>query len=190
MLGLSCLKMLRWKMSNKWQYIVIGLLVCLLIFQQQCNVKTEKVVEVKRDTITNIVRDTIFYKIPTFFVETIVDTIVVEKDGETPTILPKYQRFYSGKEYNAWVSGYRPQLDSIKIFTEKEYVTITNTIKTEVERKDFDLYLTTGFSSVDKQIVPNIGVSLVTPYRFSVGGGINLSNSKVGYEFKIGYKVF
>ena len=37
--------------------------------------------------------------------------------------LPTEQRQYSDPRYTAWVSGYRPQLDSIRIYQQTEYIT-------------------------------------------------------------------
>lgn len=39
--------------------------------------------------------------------------------------LPRMQRHYKDTTYEAWISGYRPRLDSVKIF--RKTITVTNT---------------------------------------------------------------
>ena len=39
--------------------------------------------------------------------------------------LPREQKFYKGEEYEAWVSGYRPELDSLRVFQKTTEITIT-----------------------------------------------------------------
>ena len=50
--------------------------------------------------------------------------------------LPIEQRQYSGPRYTAWVSGYRPQLDSIHIYQRTEY--ITKELKTSTKPKRWE----------------------------------------------------
>lgn len=66
----------------------------------------------RTDTMLVAVRDTLMLR----------DTLFVMVDRE--------QRHYRGDGYEAWVSGYRPQLDSVWVFPETRYIT-TETIFTE-----------------------------------------------------------
>ena len=45
--------------------------------------------------------------------------------------IPITSKHYQSKEYDAWVSGYEPSLDSIKVYKETQYITetITKTVK-------------------------------------------------------------
>lgn len=45
--------------------------------------------------------------------------------------VPITSKHYQSKEYDAWVSGYEPSLDSIKVYKETQYIseTITRTVK-------------------------------------------------------------
>lgn len=43
-------------------------------------------------------------------------------------LLPIEQRHYSGDNFDAWVSGYRPTLDSLHIYTPTTTITTTQTI--------------------------------------------------------------
>jgi len=47
------------------------------------------------------------------------DTLKIEIPGQKDTVyvpVPITQKYYHDKDYEAWVSGYRPALDSIRVF--------------------------------------------------------------------------
>lgn len=75
--------------------------------------------------------------------------------------VPITSKHYGSKDYDAWVSGYEPSLDSIKVYREKEIITETVT-KTNTKRKPWGLGFTVGygydFSS--KTAAPFVGVGL------------------------------
>lgn len=79
------------------------------------------------DTLT--VRDTITRVKPEYRLIRKTDTIrvaVTDTVRITDTLylqLPREQRTYEAKEYRAVVSGYRPSLDTISVFTETRYIT-------------------------------------------------------------------
>lgn len=107
-------------------------------------VKKEKVIKVIRDTLVNVefIRDT-------------VDTAKVVAD------IPIVQKEYSDDStYTAWVSGYRPSLDSINIYR-KSVITNKETI---IKKKDI--------------------------HRFGIGpvvyGGYNFGTKKLDYGVGIG----
>lgn len=86
-------------------------------------------VVVQTDTLT--VRDTIREMRPVYVDRTKTDTMLVAV-ADTVTVrdtvymvLEREQRWYHGDRYDAWVSGYRPQLDSIWVCPETRYVTRT-----------------------------------------------------------------
>lgn len=78
---------------------------------------------------TLVVRDTITEDRPTFITVTRVDTMLVAiRDtvtlGDTAyVVIGREQKHYRGDDYEAWVSGYRPQLDSVWVFPETRYIT-------------------------------------------------------------------
>ena len=81
----------------------------------------------RTDTLT--VRDTIREIRPVYVDRTVTDTMLVAvTDTVTVSdtvymVLDREQRRYHGDRYDAWVSGYRPQLDSIRVYPETMYVT-------------------------------------------------------------------
>lgn len=84
---------------------------------------------VNTDTLT--VRDTIIERHPVYVTQTKTDTMLVTVRDTTVIhdttyiVLDREQKYYRGDRYEAWVSGYRPQLDSCRVFPETKYVTKT-----------------------------------------------------------------
>ena len=124
--------------------------------------------KVKVDTL--FVYDTIFIEKPVINKVEIIDTLLLPVPV-TDTLmlhdtvfvhLPIEQRQYSDPRYTAWVSGYRPQLDSILIYQRAEY--ITKEIKTVTKPKRWGIGLQAGYgvSLHNGQVfpAPYIGVGL------------------------------
>ena len=97
--------------------------------------------------------------------------------------LPTHQKYYKDERYEAWVSGYKPNLDSINIFTKDKI--ITNTIYKE----EWNWYLETGVNSIDSKIAPYVGIRLTMPNNFGIGGNIGVFDNKAFYGFSINYKI-
>lgn len=109
--------------------------------------------KVARDTV--IVHDTIpqYYPQPVEVIKTKVDykwLTRVRTNTDTLTLhdsvlveVPITSKHYQSQEYDAWVSGYEPSLDSIFVYREKEIITetITRTVK---EDKHFFLDVGAG----------------------------------------------
>lgn len=74
------------------------------------------------------IHDTLKIVQPVYVKERVVDTLnILVPIHETDTMLvpvPITQRYYHEKDYDAWVSGYRPSLDSIYVFKEIAIVEI------------------------------------------------------------------
>ena len=124
--------------------------------------------KVKVDTL--FVYDTIFVEKPVIKKVEIIDTIrmpvpITDTLMLHDTVLvhlPIEQRQYSDLRYTAWVSGYRPQLDSIRIYKTTEY--ITKEIKTVAKPKRWGIGLQAGYgvSLHNGQVfpAPYVGVGL------------------------------
>ena len=124
--------------------------------------------KVKLDTL--FIYDTIIVEKPVINKVEIIDTLLLPVPV-TDTLmlhdtvfvhLPIEQRLYSDPRYTAWVSGYRPQLDSILIYQRTEY--ITKEIKTVTKPKRWGIGLQAGYgvSFGNKQIkaTPYIGIGI------------------------------
>ena len=87
--------------------------------------------------------------------------LVTTQHDTVEVLVPMEQKHYSDSLYDAYVSGYKPNLDSLRIYQTTKIVTITETIKVP-EKKRWGL----GFQ-VGGTYLPKVGP---TPY---VGVGIS-----------------
>ena len=84
----------------------------------------------RTDTLT--LRDTIRETRPVYVTNTETDTMLVAVTNTVTVrdtvylVLDREQRHYRGDGYDAWVSGYRPQLDSVWVYPETRYITTEN----------------------------------------------------------------
>ena len=109
---------------------VLGAAAGMLLPRSCINTAHRDEVETRVDTL--YVRDTAVEIRPVFDAEIAVpdmavvieDSIIVKDDSLL--VLPMQQRHYKGDNYEAWVSGYRPQLDSVWVFPETRYITTEN----------------------------------------------------------------
>lgn len=118
------------------------------------------------------------------------DTVAVE--------MPITSKHYSGKNYDAYVSGFEPNLDSIFVYQDEVLVTKVRTIIKQPNK--VALYLDAGadYTFNDKRLMPRAGGELVfnahKRLQFAIEGGVmktplvNGMNPYAGFNMKI--KVF
>ena len=115
---------------------------------------TEVRTETKIQTVVKV--DTVLISAPmAVFFQFTSDTIHI---GDT--VVYREQAYYEDSLYRAWVSGYRPKLDSIEIYPRTVTHTITNDIYHTIKVKDkrrWGLGLQAGYGY---------------PGGFYVGGGV------------------
>ena len=104
---------------------IIGLWLCLLITRCTNKAATEQPI---RDTIVDTIKvikpiavDSVVTRYKWVNVERVKDTTIVNEVSEVvfDTIrirLPIESKHYTAESYDAWVSGYEPSLDSIKVY--------------------------------------------------------------------------
>ena len=149
---------------KKYLYITIAVLAIMLFFCLKSNVNLRKKQnDVIRDTITVIKFDTIKIAKPIYIVEKVVDTILVpifdtlRLMDTLYQILPKTQKYYTKDSiYQAWVSGYRPALDSINVFQKN----ITETVTIRVPQKKWGVGIIGGGGVGKNGLSPYVGVGL------------------------------
>lgn len=146
--------------------------VALNVYLLSRQAKVETTIETKTDTVwkdttiyqptatdsTNEVR-IVYIKMPTCEPsDTIHDSIMVQ--------VPIMQKRYDDSLYTAWVSGYEPALDSIRLYqpTITETITITNTITKKAPRLTVGIQAGAGVGAFSRQ--PDIYIG--------VGGQLNL----------------
>jgi hypothetical protein len=161
---------------NKTNFIVfcvgIFLGLCTGFFTGKAIYDKPLNVGIKRDTI--IVTDTI----PQYFPQPVeVEKVRTEYKwltriqhvGKTDTLLmrdsvlvevPIESKHYHANEYDAWVSGYEPSLDSIKVYQRTEYITETITKTTRRKPWGIGFHAGYGYDFRTKTAAPFVGVGI------------------------------
>lgn len=175
-------------MSKYITHIIIAVLLTLFILSY-FHKKTEVVERVVIDTLTIVRYDTIKVRETHFVRDTVVDSIYIEKKSENGLKLPITQRFYQGSDYKAWVSGYRPSLDSIDVFGKTIVKDVITTVTKEVYPKTIDVYLNAGSLFINNDPAPYIGASLKLKNDIMVGANIGYFDKRMFYGLNIGFKL-
>ena len=181
---------------NKFTIFLLGVLVgfvCSKLVSKQNDIKPQCNYETKTDTVTEykIVRDTEFVERPKVYKETIRDTIQLNSlldNGSKHLVVS--QKEYRDSNYVAWVSGVEPQLDSIMVFNNTEYVFKTSTIETvkTIEDKTGKWFTGAGIYRLDNTLVPKLNV-VYQKKRIMVGASVGLYNNQPIYGVDINFKV-
>lgn len=131
------------------------ILVCLLfgvIVWMRCHLHDLSTVYIKGDTVhvRDTVRDTIPKpakrtpkRIDTVYLPILIDTTTdrtVEGDS-IPVLVPIVSKEYKTDNYRAIVSGYKPSLDFMEVYRDKEIITLSPLQK----KKHWGLGLQTGY---------------------------------------------
>lgn len=80
------------------------------------------------------------------------DSVLVE--------VPIESKHYHAQEYDAWVSGYMPTLDSINVYQRTEYITETVTLSKPPNRFSIGLQGGYGYGFKSKQLEPYVGIGI------------------------------
>ena len=116
-------------------YIVILALFILSFGLGRYTAKPETILEERERIDTLVIRDTLTHYVPKYVHRHTRDTIRVpirETIHDTVAVyLPRETRVYEDARYRAEVSGYRPSLDRIDIYTQTQVVTkdVTQVVK-------------------------------------------------------------
>ena len=149
----------------------------------------------KTDTISvteyNTIVDTIFVDKPKYYKEVIRDTVPLNQFVRNEDkYLVVTQKEYRDSNYVAWVSGVEPQLDSIMVFNNTEYVFKTSTIEKvkTIEDKTGKWFTGAGLYRLDNTLVPKLNV-VYQKKRIMVGASVGLYNKQPIYGVDINYKI-
>lgn len=124
--------------------------------------------EVQVQTDTLVVVDTVMVREPEFVEREVVRTELV---AVTDTVrvrdtlyveVPVESRHYSDSLYEAWVSGYRASLDSIRVYPVTKYVTTERTVSVK-DRRRWGIGVQAGYGiplNGDYRPAPYIGVGV------------------------------
>lgn len=167
--------------------VIAVLLVSLLV--SLTNRKEVVIEKTTSDTVYSVKLDTYKVKIPTFITKRIVDTIYVKSDENGNVLLPITQKYYKDSLYEAWVSGFNANLDSINIYNKTKFVTITNTTTKEIYPKKTDFYLDGGVLYLNEKFAPNVGATIKFKNDMTLRGGIGYYDKNLYYMFNVGFKL-
>lgn len=146
--------------------------ICTGFFSAKAIYDRPIVEDVKRDTV--IVTDTIPHWYPKpVEVERVRTELkflpMVKPVGKTDTLLqhdsvlvevPIESKHYNAPEYDAWISGYMPSLDSINVYQRTEYITETITRMKPPNRLSLGIQAGYGYGFRSKMFEPYVGAGL------------------------------
>lgn len=154
---------------TKKEFIIVLLLIVVCFF---CGYLTRKAFEpkydFKRDTTTFV--DTIPYYKPVpkdsmvlrYVTKTVTRTHTNYKDSiiydSIDVDIPISQKYYESEDYKAWVSGYEPSLDSIKVY--QKTIEIKETIMKTSSRWNIGVFGGYGYGFSSKRFEPVIGIGI------------------------------
>ena len=121
------------------------------------NVSTVTDTIVKRDTITSI-PDTVYRTVA--LGEKTVKVVVHDTLCKTDTVtisLPFVQKQYKDSSYSAWISGYEPSLDSIRVFPKTTIIRESKVVRQKDRR--WGVFGGVGIGVSDR-ITPCVGVGI------------------------------
>ena len=133
--------------------------ICLLNGWASCHRTTDKEVITITDTL--VLTDTIIKFKPRPYKVTIIDTIYLPQQPQTPQIdtLIRQEVTYKDSTYTAVVGGIEPYLKSIEIYPKTIYVN-NNTTTTIKIRSRFGLGVQAGYGLSRNGLQPYVGVGV------------------------------
>ena len=169
-------------------YIIVIVVLVTLLFASKRQIK---VVENRvTDTILHIKIDTITQYIPKYVTKKTIDTLYLQANDKNEVAIEIEQKHYSENGvYDAWISGYKLQLDSIKTYPRVEYRTITNNITKEIYKSTIDFYPYIGFKRLDDNIGQVFGLTIKMPKKWIYSAEIGVMDNKMMYGVTVGYKI-
>lgn len=139
-----------------WILVILLAVVCVVAwFRPHEPLPAEIRTETKVNTVVKV--DTLLISAPMapLLVFQLTDTIRI---GDT--VVYREQAYYEDSLYRVWVSGYRPKLDSLRIFPKTVYHTVTNDVYHTIvpKKKRWGLGLQVGYG-YPSGIYAGVGVS-------------------------------
>lgn len=104
-------------------------------------------------------RDSVVVRYVTKKLPIVYDTVHPICIDSTDVNIPITQKQYCDSTYTAWVSGYEPSLDSIRVYKKREVVTVSKIIKEPPNR--FVVSLNVGYGITPQNgLQPYIGIGV------------------------------
>ena len=174
--------------------ILLGFFVCMMLSTYK-EIQPNNIPVTKTDTISvteyKTIVDTIFVDKPKYYKEVVRDTVRLNQFVRNEDkYLVVTQKEYRDSNYVAWVSGVEPQLDSIMVFNNTEYVFKTSTIEAvkTIEDKTGKWFAGAGIYRFDNALVPKLNI-VYQKNRIMVGASVGLYNKQMIYGIDFNLKV-
>ena len=184
-------------MKNFYVFLLgmfLGFDVGMILFTYN-EITPNTIPDAKTDTISvtdyKTIVDTIFVEKPKYYKEVVRDTVPLNQFVRNElNYLVFTQKEYRDSNYVAWVSGVEPQLDSITVFNNTEYVFKTSTIETikTIEDKTGKWFTGAGLYRLGKTFVPKVNIAYQKK-SIMVGASIGLYSNQPIYGVDINFKV-
>ena len=184
-------------MKNFYIFLIglfLGIDICVILSIYK-DITDGNIPATKTDTISvteyQTIVDTIFVDKPKYYKEIVRDTVPLNQFVRNEdNYLVVTQKEYRDSNYVAWVSGVEPQLDSIMVFNNTEYIFKTSMIETvkTIEDKTGKWFMGTGLYRLDNTLVPKLNV-VYQKKRIMVGASVGLYNNQPIYGVDINFKV-
>ena len=153
---------------------VTVLTLSVALVSEHCSSSDFSIPEITMRTDTVIIRDTVLIDRPVEAGARTIDTILISTalpaHGDTVRLtdtvyvhLPVEQKHYSAPEYDAWVSGFRPSLDSLKIHTQSARITNTIPLPVHPKSKRWGIGIQVGYgmtAAPRPEFHPYIGIGI------------------------------
>ncbi len=151
-------------MKNGIVGFLVGVLLCVLLFWMFPHKRQgEAVADTLRVRITDtirvlqpVARDSVVVRYVTERLPVVVrDTVACEVGKDSAEVeIPIVQKRYTDSTYTAWVSGYRPSLDSIHVYRQQEIVTIKE------KQRRWNVGISAGYGLTPKGLQPYVGLGV------------------------------
>lgn len=140
------------------------------------------------DTISIVHIDTIARKELVPIYRHIVDTVYVATTEESVHVPIEQHRYYENGLYDIWLSGYKPKLDSIKLYETSSQKIITNNVY--ISKKSWAISPYIGINVSKSAYRPMIGISFLSPKRWMLNVEMGLDEQNhTQYGLRIGKNI-
>jgi hypothetical protein len=179
------------KINVLLSYIFIVLVLVASLYLLFGNHRKPEIVEkCVTDTLVVFKTDTVVKYEPTYITKRVTDTLYLPSDSNKQQPLVIEQKHYQDKGiYDAWISGYNAQLDSIKTYPQIKETTITKTITKEIERKGLNIYPYIGINNFNHRLNPVMGIATEINNNTIFIGEMGHINDRLYYGVRIGFKI-
>lgn len=164
--------------------IIIAVLACFLVYRCRPTKVVERTVQVT-DTIVMVKHDTIARYLPQYITRQTIDTMYIT---DTVYVMREQKHYHEKNLYDIWVSGYKPMLDSVKVYPKTEYKTIVDVRTHYAKDNAWHLYLGGGFNAHLSAFTPQVGLSVVSPRNTLISANLGYYEG-LFYGFTIQVKI-